>query len=304
MIRNNTADQIMLRVGTTALLLSTLAIGQAVGTWKQNPSTGRWYAVGIATSSWMSGEALANNYGGHLATIRNSAEQAWIESAFASELGGSGLWIGYNDIATEGQWVWSSGEPTTYTNWSPGQPDNGSSTPENAAHFWGTSFPASQWRWNDETESVSSQYRPLIEGIPPTTASSTVYGTGCGNPLLIFVPNSNPVIGSTLTALIAGSPTALAAVTIGVSDSISFPFLLPLELTPFGMPGCYLRQSSELFGLPVTPAPPNLLFSTTVPANNNLVGQRFYAQSYAYAPGQNAAEAITSNGIAWTIGNQ
>jgi hypothetical protein len=94
-------------------------------------------------------------------------------------------------------------------------------------------------------------------------------------------------------------------VSFGSSNTFSFPFPLPLDLTLAGMPGCYLLQSNEVFGLPVTPLTASTLqFDAVIPYSAALLTQQFYIQAYAFAPGANAAQIVTSNGIAWTIGNQ
>ena len=35
-----------------------------------------------------------------------------------------GTWIGLNDIAKEGTWVWTNGKRANFTNWNQYQPDN------------------------------------------------------------------------------------------------------------------------------------------------------------------------------------
>ena len=36
----------------------------------------------------------------------------------------SGVWIGLNDITTEGSFVWSDGSSVTHTKWTSGEPNN------------------------------------------------------------------------------------------------------------------------------------------------------------------------------------
>lgn len=95
---------------------ASAAAAQTSITWIVNPANGHRYGVGPTTTSWSGGEALAISLGGHLATIRSATEQAWVEANFGGDLGTHGLWIGFNDIAVEGQWEWVSGEPIPYTN--------------------------------------------------------------------------------------------------------------------------------------------------------------------------------------------
>jgi basic membrane protein A and related proteins len=87
--------------------------------WVFNPDTGTYYLFVDYGLSWPDAEAYANECGGHLVTINDAEEEAWLLDRFSF-----GYWIGFNDIDVEGVWVWSSGEPVTYTNWFDGEPSN------------------------------------------------------------------------------------------------------------------------------------------------------------------------------------
>jgi Concanavalin A-like lectin/glucanases superfamily len=142
-------------------------------------------------------------------------------------------------------------------------------------------------------------------GATPVSAAATIYGTGCGSPALTFTPTNTPVIGTTGTAEITNSPTIYAGASMGWSNTSIFPLTLPFELTMVGMPGCYLLQSNQVFGLGTTPGVGGTIqFTYPVPFQPSLLGGHVYLQAYAYAPGANALEFIASNGIDWLIGNQ
>jgi glycine betaine/choline ABC-type transport system substrate-binding protein len=135
-------------------------------------------------------------------------------------------------------------------------------------------------------------------------SSATSYGIGCGSPALDFSSTSNPIIGATVSTLISNAPTSLGGVSVGFSNTFSFPVLLPFELSSVGMPNCYLLQSSDVSGIPAAPVTASTLqFTTAIPYSPALLTQQFYIQAYAFAPGANASQIVTSNGIAWTIGN-
>ncbi|MBL8492465.1 MAG: PEP-CTERM sorting domain-containing protein [Rhodocyclaceae bacterium] len=75
----------------------------------------------VAGPTWTAAESNAVALGGHLVTINDAAEEAWLNTGFG--LAGNQWWIGFNYVASVGNFVWSSGEPVTYTNWAPGKPD-------------------------------------------------------------------------------------------------------------------------------------------------------------------------------------
>ena len=63
-----------------------------------------------------------------MATISSQAENDEI----AGYVAGARAWLGFNDLTTEGTWVRETGEPVTYTNWAPGEPNDykaGGATP-------------------------------------------------------------------------------------------------------------------------------------------------------------------------------
>lgn len=112
-----------------------------------NPGTGHWYDT--VYGDWFSAEANAVALGGHLVTINDAAEQAWLIDTFGSNLF---YWIGFNDITAEGNWVWVSGEPVTYTNWMDGEPNNWAEE-DVAVMNWArkdfNGIPVPPFQWND-----------------------------------------------------------------------------------------------------------------------------------------------------------
>jgi len=123
------------RIGVIALLACCAwmvsAAGAAVTDWTTNPATGNLYKV-VGPGAWQACEDLAKAEGAHLVTINNWEEQQWLRTTFGTEQ----FWIGFYQPAgsTEpgGGWSWISGEPTFYTYWNGGEPNN-SGTAENYA---------------------------------------------------------------------------------------------------------------------------------------------------------------------------
>lgn len=64
--------------------------------------------------NWYQAEAQAVIWGGHLVTINDANENAWLVSTYG---GSVEFWIGFTDKDVEGQWRWISGEISTYTCW-------------------------------------------------------------------------------------------------------------------------------------------------------------------------------------------
>ncbi|MCY2961819.1 MAG: FG-GAP-like repeat-containing protein [Planctomycetota bacterium] len=130
--------------------------------YARNPANGHWYGFTSAPTSWPEGASAAAAAGGYLASITTSAEQTWVQGAFGPYSTWK-YWIGLNDIATEGQFVWANGEPFSYANWNSGQPDNAGGV-DDAVELQ----PGSSWRWNDANPATATTTKPLVEvdGLP------------------------------------------------------------------------------------------------------------------------------------------
>jgi len=76
-----------------------------------------------STKSWSSAESYCDGYDYHFVTIDDATEDAWLDTT-ADSYSTQKWWIGYNDVSTEGTWVWSDGSSSSYTNWHSGEPNN------------------------------------------------------------------------------------------------------------------------------------------------------------------------------------
>jgi len=142
--------------------------GQLV--WIYNPATGNEYALSPPLL-WQEAEDLAVVNGGHLVAINSAAENDWIyENVLPADVQGA-MWIGLTDRVTEGTWVWTSGDPVTYTNWFPGEPNNLGD--EDYGIFYGREYEGlpPERRWNDAHGDVYRR-RGILER-PATISAET-----------------------------------------------------------------------------------------------------------------------------------
>ncbi|MFN7140128.1 MAG: protein kinase domain-containing protein [Limisphaerales bacterium] len=141
-----------------------------------NPHNGHTYIL-LTNAIWIESEAIANSLGGHLATIRSQAEQEWVFTTFSRYAGVNRmLWIGLNDAANEGTFVWTSGEPVVYSNWAVGEPNNGKA----GEHYVSMYDPrnAQAGKWNDWANRTTGPFgRPLNGVVEIIPKRKSVLGT-------------------------------------------------------------------------------------------------------------------------------
>ena len=134
-----------------------------------NPSNGHAYSL-LDGMTWTGAEATAAALGGHLATIRNEAEDNWIFTTFYT-FGGvnRNLWIGINDAQTTGHYVWASGETTTYTHWAKDQPDHAQGV-EHYGAIWRPATGGELGRWNDFPDNGYNDPTRSVYGVAEVTS--------------------------------------------------------------------------------------------------------------------------------------
>jgi Ca2+-binding RTX toxin-like protein len=121
-----------------------------------NPDNGHLYYL-LDPATWTASEAEAKKLGGHLVTVNNQAEEDFVFNNFHTVNGTArNLWIGLNDMENEGDFVWASGAPVTYTNWYAGEPNNANGV-EDFTYIVG--FNIAVGKWNDlrnDTDAVDN----------------------------------------------------------------------------------------------------------------------------------------------------
>jgi len=144
-----------------------------------NPFNGDAYYL-LSADTWTNSQAEAVAMGGTLATINNLAENTWVFDTFAPLRPdpGSNLWIGFYDPTLNdgtgaqhaADFIWASGAPGVYTNWSPGQPDN---SPAFGGEYYGIiqsySYPGlvtGDWNDNSNTASGGSLDNGVVQVVP------------------------------------------------------------------------------------------------------------------------------------------
>ena len=242
--------------------------------------------------TWRQAENLAVSLGGHLATVRSRAENDWLVATFGTS---QIAYIGLNDRAAEGTFVWSSGEPVTFTFWASGEP-NDESNEDFALIFW-----TSEGKWND---GQGEPQLAIIELLAPT-ATTEPFGTGCpssaGIPMLAAAPGSLPFINNTFTVELTSLPTTTnhqTFVVVGLSKTTWAGFTLPQDLGFVGIPGCTQYVSIDASVLLPTDSGMNT-WDIPIPNDQSLDGLVFFLQGVV----QDFEPVISGGAIQWSVTN-
>lgn len=88
-----------------------------------DPQTGHCYVFfsGVLIFDDAEASCRALGLGWHLATLTSAAEDLFVQAL----VGQTQTWFGFDNIADGVNFVWVTGEPVSYTNWAPGEPNAG-----------------------------------------------------------------------------------------------------------------------------------------------------------------------------------
>ena len=101
-------------------------------------------AVDVVPRSWPDASMRCTLTGGRLVSLHSSGDFDRAQAALrAAGLVYERVWIGGNDLAHEGSWVWVDGTPVSgYVSWAPGEPNNAGNN-EDCLQLRGDGY------WND-----------------------------------------------------------------------------------------------------------------------------------------------------------
>jgi Lectin C-type domain len=125
-----------------------------------DPVTGHCYlAFTVTQRTWIDARMACAALGPRtqLVTLNSQAENDRVNTL----LGANESWIGFDDSMVEGNFVWVTGEATLYTNWAPGEPNNGGSSGEDCAL---TNRAGQLGRWDDRD--CRDDYAFVCERVP------------------------------------------------------------------------------------------------------------------------------------------
>ena len=124
---------------------------------------------------WAAAEEACHLMGAdtHLASVTSEEQQRAV--AHLAKTGGT-AWIGLNDVADEGSWVWSDDEPLEYSNFNPGEPSGDGDGVSIAKAFDG--------QWNDIAETTALPYICARNALPTSANGGNMLGCVGGHWLM------------------------------------------------------------------------------------------------------------------------
>ena len=155
-------------------------------------------------------------------------------------------------------------------------------------------------------QSIGPNHADLWRYEPVVAATVTPFGSGCaGSAGVPQLTASRPWLGDTVPLVLGNGPaSAVAALTLGLSNTIAGPFALPLPLAAFGMPGCTLLVSLDATLLAAAGASGVAALPFAIPNDAGLLGVVVHCQGAFFDPPANQAGVVTSAALSLRLGGR
>ncbi|XP_019550780.3 lectin subunit alpha-like [Aedes albopictus] len=134
------------------ILLAVISVAVSQELFCSSPST---FYIPDVKANWIAAVHHCNRLGMRLAVVEAEWKQTEIvrlarsSHMFLADVTSFDLWIGANDMALEGKFIWhATGLPLGYTNWKKNEPNN-LHTKEHCVHMWYLPSSDLYWDWND-----------------------------------------------------------------------------------------------------------------------------------------------------------
>ena len=119
----------LIHTAVVTLFAASAAHAQQAVQWKvSDGGNGHWYQVITAHMAWPDASQYSKVRGGHLVTLASSTEKDFVWSQASPIVSPQAFWIG--SFQSPGAcepgcgWRWMTDEPFSYTNWTPGEPND------------------------------------------------------------------------------------------------------------------------------------------------------------------------------------
>lgn len=194
-------------------------------------------------------QAYAQTFGANLISVESASENADLVQALSNQgFATNVVWIGFSDALSEGNFVWYDGAPITYSNWAPGEPNNGGGN-ENCTQIYpdGT--------WNDLNCAGYNSLSVIEVNLCPQVTIANV-PIHCPNTNVTL--NASTILGSpsyTYTWIQSGVETFTNVSSPGNTNAISVTSTGPNTFTVFSGDRYSCPQSASIT-LSVHPLPP------------------------------------------------
>lgn len=172
-----------------------------------------YYCSASSTYTWEESNQLSQDNGGHLVVINDAAENDFISDAIMA----SSAWIGFTDEALEDEFVWTNGDPVTYTNWQSGQPNN----LYGAEHY--TRIKKYSGEWTDRT---NDYFYEFVMEVPcePATAPPTTCDPASN---IVITQTEGPMFGDTVAVgTYTVTYTIVDTTGTGIDTTCTFPITI------------------------------------------------------------------------------